>query len=108
MRPPITLDKVPPRAAVRFGLRLRRALRRAGDRLVPPEVLAWEMATSTFVLQVVRTLIEVGAIDRLGRGEATPAELATDLELDADALERVIGWPPTSGFCVAAGVAATA
>ena len=90
MRSPVSLDKAPPPAAVRFGLRLRKSLRRAGDRLFPPEILAWELATSTFILQVVGSLIEVGVIDRLGTADATVTELAAELELDADTLERVL------------------
>ena len=89
-RGPVSLDKTPPPAVVRIGLRVRRALRAAGDRLLPPEVLAWETATSTFVLQVVGSLVEVGAIDRLGRGEASAPGLAAELDLDADTLERVL------------------
>ncbi len=87
---PISLEKTPPPAAVRIGMRIRRALHRAGDRLLPPEVLAWEKVTSLQTTSVIAALVEVGAIDSLGRRAAGPTEVAAELDLDADTLGRVL------------------
>jgi hypothetical protein len=87
---PISLDKTPPAAAVRIAMGVRRALHRAGDRLLPPEVLAWEKVTSMQTTNVIGALVEVGAIDSLGRRPAGSAELAAELDLDADTLGRVM------------------
>lgn len=90
MRSPISLDKTPPPAAVGFALRLRRLLQRAGDRLLPPEGLAWEKVTALQTTSVIAALVEVGAFDALGRGPASAAALAAELDLHADTLERVM------------------
>ena len=86
----ISLDKTPPSAAVRVGLAVRRALHRAGDRLLPPEVIAWEKVTAAGTTRVIGALVEVGAIDSLGRRPAGSAAIASELGLDADTLERVL------------------
>jgi hypothetical protein len=89
-RSPIGLDKAPPPAAVRIGLLIRRALHRAGDRLMPPEVLAWEKVTALQTTLVIGALVEVGAIDSLGRRAAGPDQIAAELDHDADTLGRVL------------------
>ncbi len=90
MPSPISLDKTPPPAAVGFALRLRRLLQRAGDRLLPPEGLAWEKVTALQTTSVIAALVEVGAFDALERGPASAAALAAELDLHADTLERVM------------------
>ena len=91
----IKLDAAPPRRAVQAGLKLRRGLQRAADRLVPPEVLAYEQAISFFRTRVLGALVELGVIDALAGGSRTAAELATELELDADTLHRVLRMAAT-------------
>ncbi len=98
MPSPISLDRAPPPAAVRIGLRLRRLLRRAGDRLLPPEVLAWERLMAFATTRVIGALVEVGAIEALGNGPATAAKLAGDLDLDADTLERTLRLAADEGI----------
>ena len=98
MPSPISLDRAPPPAAVRIGLRLRRLLRRAGDRLLPPEVLAWERLMAFATTRVIGALVEVGAIEALGVGPATAAKLAGDLDLDADTLERTLRLAADEGI----------
>jgi hypothetical protein len=87
---PISLDRTPPPAAVRIGLRFGRLLRRAGDRILPPEVLAWERLMAFATTRVVGALVEVGAIEALGERPRTATELAEQLGLDADTLERAL------------------
>lgn len=89
-RSPISLERAPPPAVVRAGLRLRRLLRRAGDLILPPEVLAWELTMGMARTWVISALVEVGAIAALGRAPATAEALAADLDLDADMLERAL------------------
>jgi len=98
MPAPISLDKTPPPAAVRIGLRFRRLLRRAGDRLLPPEVLAWERLMAFATTRVIGALVEVGAIEALGAGPATAAKLGGDLDLDADTLERTLRLAADDGI----------
>jgi len=95
---PISLDRTPPPAAVRIGLRFRRMLQRAGDRILPPEVLAWERVTAMETTRVIGALVEVGAIESLGRGAAPAATLASDLDLDADLLERTLRQAAEDGL----------
>ncbi len=75
---------------MRAGLAARRALRRAADRLVPPEVLAYEGSISFFRTRVLGAIVELGVIDALDGGPRTAAEVAGELDLDADALHRVL------------------
>jgi hypothetical protein len=98
MPSPISLERTPPPAAVRFGLRLRRLLRGAGDRLLPPEVLAWERLMAIATTRVIGALVEVGAIDALGERSASAAELAAELSLDADTLERTLRLAADDGI----------
>ena len=63
-------------------------MHRAGDRILPPEVLAWERVTALATTRIIGALVEVGAIESLGRRAATAATVAAELGLDADALER--------------------
>jgi hypothetical protein len=97
-RSPISLEQTPPPAAVRAGLWIRRALQRAGDRLLPAEALAWELVTSLQTTSVIAALVEVGAFDALGRGPASPAALATELDLHANTLERVLRQAADEGL----------
>lgn len=83
---------------IRAGLRFRRALQRAADRLLPPEGLAWEKVTSLQTTSVIAALVEVGAFDALGRGPASAAALAAELDLHADTLERVMRQAADEGL----------
>lgn len=90
MPSPIDLEKAPPRAVLRFGLALRRLLHAAGDALVPPQVRAYEVATSFFSSRLAGALVELGVIDAVGTGSRTAADLAVELELDEDTLHRAL------------------
>lgn len=95
---PIRLDRTPPPAAVNGVLWLRRLLRRAGDRILPPEVLAWERTMGIATARAIGALVEVGAIDTLGRAPATAEALAAELDLHADTLERVLRMAAGDGI----------
>jgi len=94
-RSPINLDAAPPRRAVQVGLAVRRGLRRSADRLVPAEVLAYEQAISFFRTRVLGAIVELGVVDALNGGSRTAVDLATELELDADTLHRVLRMAAT-------------
>jgi hypothetical protein len=98
MASPISLDKAPPKAALRLGLALRRRLHRMGDWLVPAEVLAYENAISFFRTSVAGALTELGVIDAIGEGRRTSAELAQELELDEDTLHRTLRLAAAHGI----------
>lgn len=96
--PSIRLDRAPPPAAVRIGLKLRRVLRRAGDWLLPPEFLAWEKVTAMISTRTIGALVETGTIDSLERRPARPDQLAAELSLDAGTLERVLRMGAEEGL----------
>jgi hypothetical protein len=98
MASPINLDKAPPRAAVRAGMALRRRLRRMSDWLVPPEVLAYELAISFFATRIAGALTDLGVIDALGEDKRTAADLAEELDLDADTLHRTLRLAAAQGL----------
>jgi len=65
-------------------------LRRAADRLVPPEILAYEQSISFFRTRVLGAIVELGVVDALADGPRRAADLAGELDLDADTLHRVL------------------
>ena len=83
-------DRPPPRAAVRAVLALRSALLRAADRTVPAEVALFELSNGAGAMHVARALAELRVPDELAKGPRTAEQLATALDLDADALHRVL------------------
>ena len=86
----IDLDRAPPRPAVRAALRLRKALQRAADKLVPPEVAAYETSISFFRTRVAGGLAELGVFDAIGDGKRDAGDLAEELDLHADTLHRTL------------------
>jgi hypothetical protein len=89
---------LPPRPVALAGLRLRRALLRAADALLPTEVAVWEHSMGIGATHVVATLGELGVPDALGDGRATARELAPCVGADADALHRVLRAAATLGY----------
>ena len=83
-------DFAPPRAAVQAVLGVRNALHRAGDRLLPPEFVAFLVSTDFMYSRALGTFAELGIADELAGGPKTAAEIAARLDLDADALHRVL------------------
>ncbi|MEZ5074323.1 MAG: methyltransferase [Solirubrobacterales bacterium] len=95
---PISFDRPPPTPAVQAVLGVRRLLRWAGDRVLPPELLAWERTMGIATARAVGALVEVGAIEALGRAPATADAVAAELDLDADTLERVLRLGAADGL----------
>ena len=85
MAPPI-----PPPPLVDAGLALRGLILRAADAMLPATALVWERSMGLARTQVLATIAELGVPDALDRGPRTAAELAETLDVDADALHRVL------------------
>ena len=94
----IDLGKAPPRRAVQAALRVRRGLQRAADALVPPEIAAYETSISFFRTRVAGALAEVGVFDAIGDGRRDAADLAAELDLDADTLHRTLRLAAAQGL----------
>jgi DNA-binding transcriptional ArsR family regulator len=88
----------PPRSLVRTIFLLRQALRRAGDAVLPSDVLVTEAALAFAQTRLLGAVAEHGVADALAAGPATAEELARRLDLDADALHRVLRALGVYGF----------
>jgi hypothetical protein len=71
----------------------RRALMALADRLVPAHVALFDRSVGMARTHVIGTLAELGVADELSRSPATAEELAGRLNVNADALHRVIPHP---------------
>ena len=83
-------DRAPPRPAARAVLRLRSALLRAADRILPADIAVFEASKGFGETRVLGALAELGVADELARGPQTAEELARRMGLDADALHRTL------------------
>jgi hypothetical protein len=92
------MPPVPPPPVVDAALVARRLLLRAADALLPPWAAMFDRTMGTARTQVVGTIAELGIADALGSGSATAAELAGRLEVDADALHRVLRAAAVEGL----------
>jgi hypothetical protein len=81
---------VPPPAVVDAALAARRVLLRAADALLPPWAAVFDRTMGIARTQVVGTIAELGVPDALADDRASAAELAAKLDVDADALHRVL------------------
>ena len=83
-------DRAPPRAAVVAVIAARRALLNLADRLLPAQFALADKTVGLGRTHVLGTIAELGVADLLAGRPQTAAELATKLEVDADALHRVL------------------
>lgn len=83
-------DRPPPRVVVRGVTAARRALLRAADRLVPAQFALFDKTIGIGRTHVIGTIAELGVADRLAGGPRTAGELARELDVNADALHRVL------------------
>ena len=91
------MARTPPAPVADVGLLLRRALLRAADALLPPWAVMWERTMSQVTFHVVGTMVDLGVPDALTDRPATAAELAPRLQVDADALHRVLRAAAVAG-----------
>jgi hypothetical protein len=90
---------VPPRRLVTAITGVRRAFRACGDALVPPEIRALELLSGVSVTHLVAAFTELGLPDTLAHGPVTTSDLASGLDLDADALDRLLRAAAVYGLC---------
>src|SRR4051812_38221887 len=91
-------QRVPPPLAVDAALALRRLLLRAADSLLPPWAAVWDKTMGVGRTQVIGVIAELGVPDLLDGGRQTAAELARRLDVDADALHRVLRAAAVDGL----------
>lgn len=82
--------QVPPRFAVQAAMKLRRALLRAADRLLPSELAVLEHSAGFSVAYLLGAMVELGIPDELASGPKSADDLATTLHCDADAIHRAL------------------
>ena len=91
-------DRPPPRAAVNAVVRARRALLSLADRLIPAQFAVFDKTIGVGRTHVLGTIAELGVADLLAERPQTAAELAPQLQVDADALHRVLRASAVEGF----------
>jgi hypothetical protein len=82
-------DRPPPRAAVRAVFAARAAAQRLADRVGPSDLALFELSFGFASSRMLGTFAELGIADHLDRPR-TAADLAPALDVDADALHRVL------------------
>ncbi len=80
----------PPSVAVRAVLALRKALIKAADAVVPPQIAALERVTAGAGGHVLSELARLGVPDLLADRPMTGAEIAGRTKTDADAMQRTM------------------
>src|SRR4051812_42460482 len=91
-------DRPPPRAAVIAVMKARRALLAAADRLLPAHFALFDATIGVGRTHVLGTLAELGVADALGDEAKTAEEIARQLDLNADALHRVLRAAAVEGL----------
>jgi O-methyltransferase domain len=88
----------PPGLAVRAALAMRRALQRAADLVVPPQLVLVERITATAGSVVIAELARLRVPDLLEIRALTAAEIAQRTSTDADAMARTLRFAVTLGL----------
>jgi hypothetical protein len=83
-------ERLPPRRVASALLAARSAVIGATRAVLPSQPAVWEASMAFIGPRVMAALAEHGVYDALGDGPATSADLARRLELDADALHRLL------------------
>src|SRR3954466_4433948 len=92
------MPPVPPPPAVDAALFARRMLLRAADSLLPPSAAVWDRTMGIARTQIIGVIAELGVPDLLDGERLTAAELASRLDVDADALHRVLRAAAVDGL----------
>jgi DNA-binding transcriptional ArsR family regulator len=88
----------PPPRAIDAALALRRLLLRAADSLLPAWAAVFDRTMGIGRTQVIGVIAELGVPDLLAGGPLSAAELAARLEVDPDALHRVLRVAAADGL----------
>src|SRR3954447_24134084 len=91
------MPRVPPPPAVDAALFLRRMLLRAADSLLPPWAAVWDRTMGVGRTQIIGVVAELGVPDLLD-SPMSAADLAVRLDVDADALHRVLRAAAVDGL----------
>jgi hypothetical protein len=91
------MPRVPPPPAVDAALALRRVLLRAADSLLPPWAAVWDRTMGVGRTQIIGVIAELGVADLLD-SPLSAADLASRLDVDADALHRVLRAAAVDGL----------
>jgi hypothetical protein len=91
-------DRPPPRIAVNGVLAARRALLALADRLVPAHFALFDKTIGVGRTHAIGTIAELGVADLLAQRPQTAEEMAAQLNVDADALHRVLRAGAVEGF----------
>ena len=92
------MPPIPPPPVVDAALALRRLLLRAADSLLPPWAAVWDRTMGVARTEIIGVLASLGVADELSGGPLTAAELAARLNVDADALHRVMRVAAADGL----------
>ena len=84
------LPPPPPGVAVRAVLALRKALLRAADAVVPPQIAVFERVTSAVNAHVIGEIARLGVADLVAERAMTGAEIAERTGTDADCMRRTM------------------
>lgn len=95
--------RAPPALAVRAVLAMRRALLRAADAVVPPQLAVLERVAATAGSVVIAELARLGVADLVEELPRTAAELAEKTDTDAGAMLRTMRAAVAIGFFVRDG-----
>lgn len=88
----------PPRIVVTAVVVVRRALLRLADRIVPAHLALFDRSIGVGRTHVIGTLADLGVADLLAERPAGAADLAARLEVDVDALHRVLRAAAVEGL----------
>ena len=91
-------DRPPPRIAVNGVLAARRALLALADRLIPAHFALFDKTIGVGRTHAIGTIAELGVADLLAQRPQTAEEMAAQLDVDADALHRVLRAGAVEGF----------
>ncbi|MCV7343348.1 methyltransferase [Mycolicibacterium rhodesiae] len=86
----MTSTKAPPTKLVRVIERARHVLYRTHQRAAPPAASMMELIMGAWTAQLISAAAELGIADELANGPATGEELARRLNVDQDALRRML------------------
>ena len=90
--------RLPPAAVVRRTFAVRSRLKRLADRMLPSSALLAERMFAASEVKLLGVVCELGVPDQLDGGRRSSADVARELGLDADALERVLRHLASRGW----------
>ena len=79
-----------PRLAIRAGLQVRRLLLALAGRVLPAQLTVFDLALASGRSAALATVARLGVADHLADGPRAAAQLADAVDVDADALHRVL------------------